>query len=119
MTQNLVRMIFALLNLLGVAGVGTYLSGRKRIGVIQIILSLSFFSLTLLPMLYLISLIKKMEGIGYLTWQIGVYQGEYQMRAEYFPPFLIALGAMVLFFINMLWSLTTTKPRADTPPPLP
>lgn len=119
MNDRLMRIIFSLLNMLGVAGVGTYLAGRKRIGVIQIILSLTFFSMTLGGMLFLMGMIKEIEGVNYLAWQIGVYQEKYEVRREYMKPFLLALVSIVFFGANLLWSLTTTKPVKSTPPPMP
>ncbi|MEM6886044.1 MAG: hypothetical protein AAF571_13535, partial [Verrucomicrobiota bacterium] len=119
MSSRLMRFVFGLMNMLGVAGVGTYMAGRKRMGIIQIILSLTSFCLTLFPMLYLFSLIEKFEGVNFLVWQIGLYQGEYELRTEYLKPFGISVAAVLLFLINLLWSLTTTKPVKDTPPPIP
>ncbi|MEM1157938.1 MAG: hypothetical protein AAF649_06430 [Verrucomicrobiota bacterium] len=118
MNDRLMRIIFSLLNMLGIAGVGTYLAGRKHIGVIQIVLSLSFFSLTLGSMLFLFALIKDTEGVSFFAWQIGVFQGEYDFHRDYWKPFSVALISITLFGINLLWSLTTTKPASSSPPPI-
>lgn len=112
------QTLFALLNMLGVAGVGTYMSGRKRMGLIQIILSLSFFALTLIPFMYFCFLIKQHED-NLFTWYFHIFTGESLIPPEYYPPFLLAAAGMLLFGCNLLWSLTTTSPLKSEPPPLP
>jgi len=70
-------------------------------------------------MLFLFTQIKETEGVNYLTWQLGIYRGDYEIRTEYLKPFCVALISVVLFGANLLWSLTTTKPVHNSPPPIP
>lgn len=117
MNDRLMHTIFALLNMMGMAGVGTYLSGRKKLGVVQIVFSISFFALTLLPFMYFLHLIRQDED-NIFAWYMDVLMGNTEIKSEYFPPFLLAVLGVVLFVSNLVWSLTTAKPLSQTPPPL-
>jgi hypothetical protein len=118
MSEKLLRLIFALLNMLGIVGVGTYLAGHKRVGCIQISISLIALALSVLPLFYLAHLIQQ-DGFGFIQWYIGLFTGSSRIEANYLPPFLVMLAGVVLFAVNLAWSFTTTKPVQATPPPLP
>ncbi|MGF1678412.1 MAG: hypothetical protein ACFCUX_04365 [Candidatus Methylacidiphilales bacterium] len=120
MNQGIVRLLFALLNMMGVAGVGTCLAGRIKTGVIQIILSLGFFGLTLIGLFRFYYLTKDDTDGSMLNWYISMLRGDYTLDGDS----LACLGLMVLaigcFGLNLLWSLTTTRPVSTViPPPLP
>ena len=114
----MIRLILALLNLLGFPGIGTLLAGHKKTGIIQLLLGMSGFVLTVLPFLPLLKiLVPRFADSGNLLQEI--------QNGTLLPPeqILTMLGysilGMLLFFCNWLWSSFTTKPRPQTPPPLP
>lgn len=98
------RILLAILNLLGVVGVGTILAGRKWTGIIQVILALSGIAVTLGPMIWL--------HRKYSLWELAA--GKYQSDPALFPfgdvftAIAICLIGFTLFLATWLWSATTT-----------
>ena len=114
----MIRLILALLNLLGFPGIGTLLAGHKKTGVIQLLLGTLGFALTVLPFFPLLKiLIPRFCDSGNLLQEM--------QNGTLLPPdqLLGMLGyaflGMFLFFCNWLWSSFTTQPCPKTPPPLP
>ena len=117
MSDNLLRWTLALLNALGVVGVGTYLAGQRKIGVIQMILSLASFFLTIIP-LFMFYRSTVLDGEGLFSWYIGIFKGDRWAPESFFWLGWACLGSL-FFLANWLWGWTTTRPVRKAPPPLP
>jgi hypothetical protein len=114
------RLVLALLNLLGCPGLGTFLAGRRRAGLIQICLHFTGTALTIggfclaLPVMW--PVVNDTAALREFL-QYGLPAGS----GPVWPPLLVGLIGSAIFFANWLWSATTTQPAASgkTPPPLP
>jgi len=117
MSDGILRWVLALLNALGVVGVGTFLAGHRKTGITQMVISISSFSLTIIPM-FLFYRETSGAGEGMLQWYLALLRGE---RWESGGLFWLALACfgVLLFGLNWLWGWTTTRPNAKAPPPLP
>lgn len=117
MSDNILRWVLALLNALGVVGVGTWLAGHRKTGIIQMVISVTAFSLTIVPLFFFYRATAQ-EGEGLLIWYLALLKGE-----AWNSDGLIWLGwsvlGMLLFAVNWLWGWTTTRPDRKSPPPLP
>ncbi|MEM6822845.1 MAG: hypothetical protein AAF558_13000 [Verrucomicrobiota bacterium] len=118
MNDGVLRLLFALFNCLGIAGVGTYMSGRKTVGIIQMIISLGAFALTLIPMVQLYRQ-SNINDWPFFKWYIGLMLGDIDWTLPMFYCVLLSFAGLVFFFMNLLWSFTTTKPIQPPPPPIP
>ena len=114
----MIRLVLALLNLLGFPGIGTLLAGHKKSGLIQLCLGVIGFALTVLP-LYPILKVASPYLSDPVQLNAQLQNGTLITPARLLGLTLVSLGGMFLFFCNWLWSSTTTKPRTKTPPPLP
>ncbi len=109
------RLLLALLNLLGIVGVGTILAGRKWTGIIQVMLALAGLTITLSPMIWL--------HRKYSLWELTA--GSYQENPALFPfgdvfaAIAICLIGCALFFCTWLWSGTTTGEKRRPPARIP
>ncbi|MDR1192387.1 MAG: hypothetical protein LBK60_12120 [Verrucomicrobiales bacterium] len=103
----MMRFVLAVLNLLGWPGLGSWLAGHKRAGLIQAILHLLATLLTvagfcqtihrLLPWLNPSApLLRQFEGIPLRPLLI---------------PLTVTCAGLIIFAANWLWSATTTKPK--------
>lgn len=117
MSNVILRWILALLNALGVVGVGTFLAGHRKTGITQIIISASAFALTVIP-LFMFYRSTARDGEGILKWYLALLGMERWDDGGLFWLGWACLG-MVLFGLNWLWGWTTTRPNAQAPPPLP
>jgi len=118
------RIVLALLNLLGFPGVGTLLAGHKRAGLAQLALGLSGFALTLMPFIYLAGKIhlppSELLSDPSAVARSLLEQSQQALSAPaLLPPLSLSLLGILLFFVNWLWSATTTGKVRPTPPPLP
>ena len=116
----MMRFVLALLNLLGFPGIGTYLAGHKRSGIVQIILHLIGTGLTL-GGFAVISPVFLPIFSSTDAFRDCVENGLPGGFEPIIVPLSIALCGAVIFLCNWLWSATTTKPANDgkVPPPLP
>jgi hypothetical protein len=116
----MMRFVLAVLNLLGFPGIGTWLAGHKRTGIIQLLLHVIGMGLTLggfccVAPIFL-PYFKSAEGFrDYL--ENGLPGG----FGPVLLPLTISFIGVIIFLSNWLWSATTTKPANEgkTPPPLP
>ncbi|MEO0454060.1 MAG: hypothetical protein AAFY98_07980 [Verrucomicrobiota bacterium] len=114
MTPLIKRILLAILNLLGIVGLGTILAGRVWTGVIQMILALIAFALSLGPLIWLAGeLGTTAEDLASVSDRIQTLP----LDTLLFVTGLSLLG-VILFFINWTWSGFTTGAKHQSPPPL-
>ncbi len=114
----MIRLILALLNLLGFPGIGTLLAGHKRTGLIQLALAFIGGALTLLPILPIIHIVSPyLSDSNQLTEKLE--SGELISLSTLVITLLLSLIGIFIFSGTWLWSSVTTAPRKKTPPPLP
>jgi TRAP-type C4-dicarboxylate transport system permease small subunit len=101
----MMRLVLAILNLLGYPGVGTYLAGHQRAGVIQILLHTVGFILSVGGMVVIARQAwPHCDNLVTISdWLAG------NLPALALPLGVASLG-MIIFLVNWLWSATTTKP---------
>ncbi|MDX6767806.1 MAG: hypothetical protein SFU85_13575 [Candidatus Methylacidiphilales bacterium] len=120
MSGTLNRTLYAVVNAAGLPGVGTLLSGRKRLGWVQIGLSLVFMALSALP---LVAMAMEMAARGMTVKRLVdlfLFQDTWIFSNRESTLFFFALAGLLGYMTNLLWSLTTTRPkRQSSPPPLP
>jgi hypothetical protein len=98
------RILLAILNLLGVVGIGTILAGRKWTGCLQVGLALIGLATTLAPMIWL--------HRKYSIWELAF--GKCQSDPTLYPlgdvlaALVICLAGFFVFSLTWLWSGTTT-----------
>lgn len=98
------RVLLALINLLGIVGVGTILAGRPRLGALQVAITLVALAFSLLPMTHL---------FGHLSLStLDPVAIQEQVMAIPLPTLLVCMAlsllGILLFFANWAWSATTT-----------
>jgi len=115
----MMRFVLALLNLLGFPGVGTYLAGHKRTGIIQIIIHIIGMGLSVGGFCFIIpSMMPAFKNPDTLSDYI-INGGMVRDLPTIGIPLLIAALGAVIFLVNWFWSATTTKPLRQEPPPIP
>jgi len=118
MDNRLLRVVFAVLNTLGVVGVGTYLAGHRKTGVVQLGISLIALATTLIPFMVFLSRANPNDQ-NFITWYLDLLSHKAEIPLEAWKWFLFSLAGVGLFLVNLFWSWCTTRPKDSGPPPLP
>lgn len=121
MSHPVSRIIFVLVNALGLPGVGTVLAGRPRIGWIQMIVSLILLAASAIPLIALASELYLRGMTPTRLMNLLLLRDTWIFSEREWGLVGIAVAAAVAYAANLLWSLTTTQPvqPPKTPPPLP
>jgi TRAP-type C4-dicarboxylate transport system permease small subunit len=114
----MMRFVLALLNLFGFPGLGTYLAGYRRTGIIQACISLCCSLIAITSMAWVSPTVYAMYHDQEAS-QSRIADGDFSQLISLLAPVAIASVSLLVFACNWLWSSTTTKPLRHEPPPIP